>query len=397
MFSKRLKELRSAKGITQEELGQIIFVSRSAIAKWEQGKGMPSKQSLNLLSEYFNIPADALLKEDDPVLIINNIERDFKKSKLLLTLCFSITIVILLILLMVILFGNNVYKKKDGFYDQKILVEHGLNKLKPINGVNGYHMINGTYRCTIDSAETMHEYAIYLYEFLSNSLNLSYLSISHQENIYEDDLGYIYNNYLIKTNSYKDHFDQTYSSGEYTFYFISNYDANRNIKDKVFPTRITITMPCYGFSEEYLEEKEIDYNFRMDISTTKDNEKISYFLAHEYYEIDQIQLNNDNWKQYYRVNENVKVDGIYISVQEINPKCLLYYNVYLEATIENNKTKERQVYKIQYDNIIAERWKLIVAKPRELGNYNCVDIYVSNYEVEYEILEGSKVWLLIKK
>ena len=73
-------------------------------------------------------------------------------------------------------------------------------------------------------------------------------------------------------------------------------------------------MPYYGFSEEYLEEKEIDYNFRMDISTTKDNEKISYFLAHEYYEIDQIQLNNDNWKQYYRVNENVKVDGIYISV-----------------------------------------------------------------------------------
>lgn len=115
MFSKRLKELRSVKGITQEELGQIIFVSRSAIAKWEQGKGMPSKQSLNLLSEYFNIPADALLKEDDPVLIINNIERDFKKSKLLLTLCFSTTIVILLILLMVILFGNNVYKKKKDF------------------------------------------------------------------------------------------------------------------------------------------------------------------------------------------------------------------------------------------------------------------------------------------
>lgn len=87
---------------------------------------------------------------------------------------------------------------------------------------------------------------------------------------------------------------------------------------------------------------------------------------------------------------------VYISVQEINPKCLLYYNVYLEATIENNKTKECKVYEMQYNNIVAESWKLIVAKPRELGNYNCVDIYVSNYEVEYEILEGSKVWFLTK-
>ena len=43
MFSKKLKELRNEKGLTQEELGKIIFVSRSAIAKWEQGKGMPCK------------------------------------------------------------------------------------------------------------------------------------------------------------------------------------------------------------------------------------------------------------------------------------------------------------------------------------------------------------------
>lgn len=397
MFSKRLKELRSAKGITQEELGKIIFVSRSAIAKWEQGKGMPSKQSLNLLSEYFNIPADALLKEDDPVLIINNIERDFKKSKLLLTLCFSTTIVILLILLMVILFGNNVHKKKEGFYDHEFLVEHGLNKLKPINGINGYHMINGTYRCIIDSVETMHEYAIYLFEFLSNSLNLSYLSISHEENIYEEDLEYIYNRYLIKTSSYKDHYDQTYSSGKYTFYFISNYDANRNIKDKVFPTRITIEMPYYGFNEEYINEKRIDYNFSMDISTTKENEKMSYYLAHEYYDIKEIHLNNNNWKQYYRVNENVKVDGLYISVQEIEPKCLLYYNISLVSTIETNDTKESQVYKKQYENLVAENWKLIVVSQKELGNYDCIDTYVSSFEVEYDILDGSKVWLLTKK
>ena len=93
----------------------------------------------------------------------------------------------------------------------------------------------------------------------------------------------------------------------------------------------------------------------------------------------------------------MKVDGIYISVQEINPKCLLYYNVYLEATIENNKTKERQVYKKQYENLVAENWKLIVMSQKELGNYDCIDTYVSSFEVEYDILDGSKVWFLTKK
>ena len=75
MFSKKLRELRIEKGLTQEELGSIIYVSRSAIAKWEQGKGMPCKESLKLLSEYFEIPETELLKDDDALIIIDNIEK----------------------------------------------------------------------------------------------------------------------------------------------------------------------------------------------------------------------------------------------------------------------------------------------------------------------------------
>ena len=46
-FSERLKELRSEKGISQAKLAADIHISRSAIAKWENGLGLPNDESLN--------------------------------------------------------------------------------------------------------------------------------------------------------------------------------------------------------------------------------------------------------------------------------------------------------------------------------------------------------------
>jgi transcriptional regulator with XRE-family HTH domain len=43
-FGQVLRELRKEKGITQETLGNIIHVSRSAIAKYENGLGLPSEE-----------------------------------------------------------------------------------------------------------------------------------------------------------------------------------------------------------------------------------------------------------------------------------------------------------------------------------------------------------------
>ncbi|MBR7039698.1 MAG: helix-turn-helix transcriptional regulator, partial [Oscillospiraceae bacterium] len=40
-FSEKLQTLRKKKGLTQEELAQALFVSRTAISKWESGKGYP--------------------------------------------------------------------------------------------------------------------------------------------------------------------------------------------------------------------------------------------------------------------------------------------------------------------------------------------------------------------
>lgn len=62
-FSERLKELRLQKGISQAVLAEAIHISRSAVAKWENGLGLPNEDSLVLLAEYFGVPAAELLSD----------------------------------------------------------------------------------------------------------------------------------------------------------------------------------------------------------------------------------------------------------------------------------------------------------------------------------------------
>lgn len=60
-FNEKLKELRSSRGLTQEELAEVLFVSRTAISKWESGRGYPSIDSLKEISMFFSVTIDELL------------------------------------------------------------------------------------------------------------------------------------------------------------------------------------------------------------------------------------------------------------------------------------------------------------------------------------------------
>ncbi len=56
-----LLELRTKKGISQEELAEQIFVTRQAVSRWETGETTPNTETLKLLSKYFDVSINTLL------------------------------------------------------------------------------------------------------------------------------------------------------------------------------------------------------------------------------------------------------------------------------------------------------------------------------------------------
>jgi predicted transcription factor, homolog of eukaryotic MBF1 len=64
-FNEKLIDLRKTKGMSQEELGAELKVSRQTISKWESGQSYPDFQRLVLLSDYFGLTLDELVKDID--------------------------------------------------------------------------------------------------------------------------------------------------------------------------------------------------------------------------------------------------------------------------------------------------------------------------------------------
>ena len=63
-FNEKLQELRKNRGLTQEELAEALYVSRTAVSKWESGRGYPSIDSLKEISSYFSVSLDELLSAE---------------------------------------------------------------------------------------------------------------------------------------------------------------------------------------------------------------------------------------------------------------------------------------------------------------------------------------------
>lgn len=64
-FSEKLQQLRKRKGLTQEELAESLYVSRTAVSKWESGRGYPNIDSLKALAAFFGVTIDELLSGDE--------------------------------------------------------------------------------------------------------------------------------------------------------------------------------------------------------------------------------------------------------------------------------------------------------------------------------------------
>ena len=77
-FNEKLQELRKQRGLTQEELAEKLYVSRTAISKWESGRGYPNIDSLKAIAKFFSVTIDELLSTDE---ILTIAEEDNKQKE----------------------------------------------------------------------------------------------------------------------------------------------------------------------------------------------------------------------------------------------------------------------------------------------------------------------------
>ena len=77
-FNEKLQMLRADKNMTQEELAKELYVSRTAISKWESGRGYPNIDSLKAIAKYFHVTIDELICTEEMVTLA---EQDIKTSE----------------------------------------------------------------------------------------------------------------------------------------------------------------------------------------------------------------------------------------------------------------------------------------------------------------------------
>ena len=110
-----LKDLRNKKGMTQEQLGEMVGVSNKTISRWETGNYMPPVDCLNMLSDIYNISINEILAgerasgdaftkiaEQNITVSLKELEKDCrtfeKKMMCILAVTTLLTIIILILL-----------------------------------------------------------------------------------------------------------------------------------------------------------------------------------------------------------------------------------------------------------------------------------------------------------
>jgi len=68
-FNEKLQFFRKKSGLTQEQLAEKLNISRTAVSKWESGRGFPNIEALKNISKVFQVPIDDLLSGEELITI----------------------------------------------------------------------------------------------------------------------------------------------------------------------------------------------------------------------------------------------------------------------------------------------------------------------------------------
>ncbi len=349
MFCDRLKELRINANLTQDELASKLSISRSAVAKWEQGRGIPNKESLQDICNLFNIDENNLFSYND---LEKNIKENRKINRLKTILIIIISSIAIMLLSSCICL--QIYNKRmqniiteNGYFNEKYLKNIGLVDMPRVNKkLNAkeydvyYDNDDEDYITTIDNIESFEQYATRIFNYLNNNpyiTNIYYPCKYPEANYYNEDTGIktkCDNKYLIsydEKESYKEINDGIMES--YVFYFFKPLNVNRDLYTSLDPYILSIsyissehTNPLVFFTTKNGEKKEAYGNFILSIykdtslhnkfSEKYDNETINYdndnyYMASDSYEIVKNSIDKKTFFERFSLNE--KENGITIS------------------------------------------------------------------------------------
>ena len=122
-FGEIIKKLRTDNRLTQDELAEKIYVTRTAISKWESGRGFPNIESLKTISKYFSVSLDELLSGEEILAIAENDNK--QKERTLRDLIFGLLDCGMALLLFLPFFGQ----KADGVIREISLL--ALSEVQP--------------------------------------------------------------------------------------------------------------------------------------------------------------------------------------------------------------------------------------------------------------------------
>lgn len=131
MLGENILKLRKSKGLSQEQLGEHIDVTRQTISNWELGETSPNPEQLKLLSKVLSISVDELLDNDEKNILIQKVNNTEKLSKTIINILKVIGVLVLIMILIVIAnIAIFTYNNSSGqTYERKMLsIEETLSE-----------------------------------------------------------------------------------------------------------------------------------------------------------------------------------------------------------------------------------------------------------------------------
>ena len=176
-FNEKLQELRKNKGLTQEELAEALYVSRTAVSKWESGRGYPNIDSLKEISRFFSVTVDDLLSGEKLLFIA---EKENKSNmRELCNLLFGIVDLFSLMLIFLPIYPNVI----DGYVYSVNLLRY--SQITPLNKTSYWIMfvilvISGIVEILLKNKSGKSNKTLMVFSMISNVLMVMFLALTRE-------------------------------------------------------------------------------------------------------------------------------------------------------------------------------------------------------------------------